>query len=244
MALSKLTADFVTSTLDGALAAGATTATIDSGLDLPATNGVLHIDYDSTTAVGSDNGPETITYATYTSGTGALAGITRGVAGTTDVAHANGATVSAGISVEHLNEYDRKNASDQTIIGKNDVRATRYVALDDPAVVVADATDPANTNWNDVDVSASTSANCYAVSLRGQCTSSSTAGRRLCVRKNGSSVSNGSINVLSRNPATAVSGWGECVVAVDANKIFEWSVSDADVNSIGIWVVGYWEYVD
>jgi hypothetical protein len=96
------TADFVSSTLQAQLAAAATSATIGTGLDIPATNGILQVDYDSTIAVGTDNGPETISYATYASGTGALTGVTRGVAGTTDVLHDNGAKVSSGYSSAHL----------------------------------------------------------------------------------------------------------------------------------------------
>lgn len=95
------TSDFITSTLSGAIAAGDATATIGTGLDLPATNGILQIDYDSTTALGADNGPETIAYATYTTGTGALAGMTRGLNGTTGVAHANGAKVQCGPSASY-----------------------------------------------------------------------------------------------------------------------------------------------
>src|SRR5258708_1487860 len=98
------TGDFVTSTLNGALTAGATSGTIGSGLNLPATNGILHVDYDSAIAVGTDNGPETITYTSYTSATGALAGLTRGVAGTTGVAHANSAKVQAAPSILYLNQ--------------------------------------------------------------------------------------------------------------------------------------------
>ena len=101
MAVSAPTADFVKSTLNGAITAGATSATIGAGLNIPATNGVLQIDYDSALAVGVDNGPETIFYTAYTSGTGALSGITRGVAGTTGVAHANGAKVQQGPSTYH-----------------------------------------------------------------------------------------------------------------------------------------------
>jgi hypothetical protein len=48
--------------------------------------------------VGAASGPETITYATYTTATGALAGITRGLAGTTGVTHANTASVQCSSS--------------------------------------------------------------------------------------------------------------------------------------------------
>lgn len=99
--------DFVTSTLSGALTNNATSGTIGTGLGLPAANGVLQVDYDSAIAVGVDYGPETITYTAYNTGTGALTGITRGVAGTTGVAHNNGATVQAGISGKMLDAIVR-----------------------------------------------------------------------------------------------------------------------------------------
>ena len=95
------TADFVTTTLNGAVSAGATSATIGTGLSIPATNGILQVDYDSSAAVGADNGPETWFYTAYTTGTGAVSGLTRGYAGTTDVLHANGASVQAGPSVKY-----------------------------------------------------------------------------------------------------------------------------------------------
>lgn len=95
---SSPTGDFVTSTLVGAITAGSTSATIGSSLTIPATNGILEVDYDSLLALGVDGGPETITYTAYNSGTGALTGITRATAGTTAVAHANTASVQAAPS--------------------------------------------------------------------------------------------------------------------------------------------------
>ena len=112
------TADFVTSSLNGALAAAGTSATIGTGLDLPATNGLLQIDYDSTVAVGTDEGPETITYTSYTSGTGALAGLTRGVAGTTDVAHSNNSSVQQAPSTAHYGNGLIVNADLSTTAGE------------------------------------------------------------------------------------------------------------------------------
>lgn len=102
MAYSAPTSDFITSTLNGAIVAGATSMTIGTGLDLPAANGILTIDYDSSTAMGADNGPETISYTAYNSGTGAVTGMTRGLNGTTGVAHGNGASVCAPISASHI----------------------------------------------------------------------------------------------------------------------------------------------
>jgi len=101
--LSIPTGDFVTTSLTGAISAAATSATIGTGLTLPATNGVLQIDYDSTEVVGDPSGPETITYAAYNTGTGALTGVVRGAAGTTGVTHANAASVQCAISVAMWN---------------------------------------------------------------------------------------------------------------------------------------------
>lgn len=96
------TGDFQTSTLNGAFTAASTSGTIGAGLTIPAANGTLEIDYDSILGLGVDGGPESILYTAYNSGTGALTGITRAQAGTTAVAHANGANVQSGPSSNHL----------------------------------------------------------------------------------------------------------------------------------------------
>lgn len=126
--LSIPTADFVTSTLNGALTNSATSATIGTGLNLPATNGVLMIDYDSTVAVGATSGPETITYTSYTSGTGALAGITRGKAGTTGVAHSNGASVCCAPSSLYFNNLSDAVANNNNWVTGN-MLATSAILL-------------------------------------------------------------------------------------------------------------------
>lgn len=96
--------DFVTTTLNGAISNSATSMTIGTGLNIAAANGILQLDPDSTIAVGTDNGPETVKYTSYTSGTGAVTGLTRGLdSNTTGVAHANGCTVHASLSSDHLN---------------------------------------------------------------------------------------------------------------------------------------------
>ena len=96
MSYSSPTADFQTGSLSGALTNNATSGTITTGLNLPATNGILQVDYDSVIAIGLDNGPETFSYAAYNSSTGAITGVVRGLAGTTGVAHDNGKSVQAG----------------------------------------------------------------------------------------------------------------------------------------------------
>ena len=96
------TADFVTSSLNGAIDADDTEITIGTGLDLPAAGGALQIDYDSSEAVGDASGPETVTYTSYTTATGVVAGVSRGEGGTTGVTHANGASVQCAMSSVHL----------------------------------------------------------------------------------------------------------------------------------------------
>lgn len=94
-------ADFVTTTLNGAITSASTSFTIGSGLTLDANGGYLQIDYDSTVAVGVDTGPETVAYTSYNSGTGAVTGVTRGQAQTTAVAHNNTASVQCGASAKY-----------------------------------------------------------------------------------------------------------------------------------------------
>jgi len=105
--INRPTADFIATTFDVALAQGedgAITAKIGTGLDIPSTNSFLQVDYNSTETVGDANAPETIFYGTYTSGTGALTGVVRGQAGTTDVAHAAGAEVQCAMSTAFLDD--------------------------------------------------------------------------------------------------------------------------------------------
>ena len=130
MSLSRPESDFVSSSLSGALAAATTTMTIGTGLSIPATNSYLQIDYDSTTAVGSDNGPETVFYATYTTGTGAIAGMVRGQAGTADVAHANGAKVQMGASAKFYEGFVGASAYLSATLGTTVDNTLTKIALD------------------------------------------------------------------------------------------------------------------
>jgi hypothetical protein len=105
--INRPTKDFESTTFDVALAQGETgaiTAKVGTGLSIPATNSYLQVDYNSTVALGSADAPETIFYATYNSGTGALTGVVRGQAGTTDVAHSAGAEVQCAMSTAFLED--------------------------------------------------------------------------------------------------------------------------------------------
>lgn len=105
--INRPTSDFVSTAFDVVLAQGETgsiTAKIGTGLSIPASNSFLQVDYNSTDAVGDPNGPETIFYAAYNSGTGALTGVVRGQAGTTDVTHDAGAEVQCGMTTAFLED--------------------------------------------------------------------------------------------------------------------------------------------
>jgi hypothetical protein len=174
----------------------------------------------------------------------------RGVGNTTAQSHDQGETVEMNMVAQYFEalqdgsglKAERKVAG-KTVIGSNDVRATRFVVLDN--AVEALSTNPANTNWTELDLSAHVSANAYAVALVGQCTSTTTAGRTLSVIKNGATETANNGNRLARNPSTSVTGNGSLpCVGLDANKKVKWQVSNADVVGIEIHVPGYWEYVD
>lgn len=101
--------DYVTSSLVGSITNAATSAVIGAGLNLPATNGILELDYDSLLAIGVDSGPETIVYAGYNSISGVLTGLTRGAASTLAVAHANTATVQSSNSSLYIADLYKGN---------------------------------------------------------------------------------------------------------------------------------------
>lgn len=94
--------DFVTTTLNGAITNSSTSFTIGSGLTLDANGGFLQIHYDSVLPLGTDDGPETIAYTGYNTGTGAITGVTRAQSGTTAVAHSNGANVQCAPSAKYF----------------------------------------------------------------------------------------------------------------------------------------------
>lgn len=134
-----------------------------------------------------------------------------------------------------------QDGSSHTTIGTNNVRATRFVSLNVPAIVVNNV-DPTDTNWVDVDVTANTSANTYAVIgvvfVRG-----TTAGTAVFVRKNGTSATGSGTQTATVQVAN-IYATSMFQVGTDTDQIFEYSASNADINRILITITGYWEYVD
>lgn len=134
-----------------------------------------------------------------------------------------------------------KNDSDQTIIGENEVRATRFVDITPVAVV--NGANPSDATWASVDCTANTSANTYAVTGTA-IVISTTANRTLHVRENGDSTAQGTVNQIANNPVASVAGVSAFTTGVDTGQIFQYSVNNGDVTAVYFIIRGYWEYVD
>ena len=135
MSYSYPDSDFQTSTLSGAIVAGANSMTIGTGLNIPAANGVLQIDYGNLASIGLGvaDGPETISYTAYNTGTGAVTGMTRGLARTTDVDHSNGATVQLGDSALYYTQLSTEMSAISTASSWMSAGETwTYASADDP----------------------------------------------------------------------------------------------------------------
>lgn len=146
------------------------------------------------------------------------------------------------LDIDNLQNLIALNGSNQTIIGQNDLRATRFVPLATPILLV-NGVDPANTNWVEVDVTAFTSARCYAVT--GQCsTRGATNNAALYIRAKGDATAPGFGMIKAGVISTTALAWTSFVTGTDTNQIFEYSASNADITAIYISITGYWEYVD
>ncbi len=127
--------------------------------------------------------------------------------------------------------------------GDNTIRSTRFVALDDVVSLLDVSTGQAS--FTDIDVTANTSANCYAVSINGFIETSGSANRQLQVRKNGSSTDETDNQTIAGVIATGSieKDVGSRAVAVDTSQIFEWKTgSTASFTQIKIVLIGYWEF--
>ena len=123
-------------------------------------------------------------------------------------------------------------------LGLNTKIASRLVALNPPIQVLS--ANPADTNWTDLDVTAETSADTYAVQLSVGI-NASTVARSAYIRTNGSAEAQGNTTIVLHNPVVSQAHYHPFTVAVDSGQIFEWSVNNADVTALVITVLGYWE---
>lgn len=133
----------------------------------------------------------------------------------------------------------KKNASDQTLIGENSVRATRFVSLTNGIEILNTGT-PA-TSFTDIDVTANTSATTYAIMVKGSMTAGGAA-RNLSIRENGSTDNGLVSDILIRSIGTALQVSNQSV-GVDSGQIFEYKATNGS-DTVAIVLIGYWEYVD
>lgn len=133
---------------------------------------------------------------------------------------------------------DGTNMDDDFLIGRHlSFELYRYVPIEPTSVLSAD---PNNANYNDLDVSAVVSANAYAVTGTVHAGTAGSSTRTIYMRKNGDTVDSVS-NAVLRIPTAPGTNGAKYVCAIDASKILEWKVSNADVNALDISVDGYFE---
>lgn len=119
---------------------------------------------------------------------------------------------------------------------------SRYVQLN-PAVQVVDL-DPTSTAAVGVNVTANTSATTFAVVLNVGISSSTTVGRSVFVRATGSGAANNNLTRAVQNQnSSGTKNWNQVTCLVDASQSFDWLVDNADVNTLTIVLMGYYETV-
>lgn len=138
----------------------------------------------------------------------------------------------------------KANSSDQTVIGQNSVRATRFVPLNPPVVVYNADPGTGTDSFTDLDVSSQISASAFAVRILMGIADSSSGGTKAYARVNGSSEVKGNSTTVIAVPNTSNTAWNEFTVGVDGDGIFEWAVANVSVSSLVMVVRGYEEYVD
>ncbi len=136
----------------------------------------------------------------------------------------------------------KMNSSDQTELGENEVRATRFVPIQPPVQVVSVNPDDANFD-RAVDVTAQTSATTFMIIGRVSINAATTL-RTLFVKKNGEGTAAGNLTRIARNPITGTAYPFSFTVEVDSGQIFVWGVNNSDVSEVTFVLNGYWEYVD
>lgn len=162
-------------------------------------------------------------------------GVMTNVTGTASGLTAGNVTTNANLT------GDVTSSGNATTIGAGTVHAsmlvtapTRFVPLDN--VQVFTGAGP-NATFTDLDVTANTSATCYAVS--GLVLLTIGGNLRWCqIRNNGSSSTAPAVyGIINTTNA------GAFITGVDANQIFEYTANGTGVATLTIWLTGYWETV-
>lgn len=253
------TQNFVSTTLDGAINDTVTTISLtdSTGLQAP---GYVVIDRQDSSGADTPSAREVVSF-TGISGND-LTGCTRGADNSTARSHSNGATVEATFTAGMWNNRMvvannepfqarnaagteknilNKNTSDQTTIGENNVRATRYVPISPVTIKTWDG--GGSETWTDLDVTTNTSARAYSAKISVNIYSdNTTTATRADFRKNGASIAYHSVYAGATNSERGSSCFD---IETDTGQVFEYLVNANAGSFYGhILVVGYDEYVD
>lgn len=140
------------------------------------------------------------------------------------------------------------NASNQLLLGENDLRPTRFVVVSGPSGWHYDSTaGAAKTSFTDVDVSSVVSARAFAIVYRYLIEQNNGTEKFVFVQKNGEGGSGQDMN-KHQMYTSGVEYGGTGVVELDASMIFEYKQDVAggtdNACQYRFAVVGYWEYLD
>jgi len=225
-----------------------TTAVVATSLDMNGTELILDSDADTSITADSDDTIDIRIAANddfqFTANSfKALSGSVIEAASGAEIRMPNNEAFTSRNAADNANlDLIAANASNQTIIGQNSVRATRFVPKNIRIELLN--TDPLNTDWTDLDVSASTSSTTFMVIGMARIRDTAGADRTLFVRRNGGIAAQGRLTTVASTGASTADSWSGFQAAVDTSQIFEWSVDDADVDGVSFELTGFWEYVD
>lgn len=120
----------------------------------------------------------------------------------------------------------------------NGQRLTRFAMITPTEIV---NTNPANTDWNKVDVTTQTSATTYAVCLRIFVVAGATT-RYVFARKTDTTLT-GNPTIVAKSQVSTY-GANNATLEVNTDQEFDWAAQNADITGVIIYLVGYYEYVD
>lgn len=103
-------------------------------------------------------------------------------------------------------------------------------------------TNPTNSNWTDLDLSAACNTNTVALNLGFVIQDSGTGNETGYIRYNGSSQAQDNSTAVIISPNGYFNKTSNAFILCDENQIIEWSVSNITVQVFRVSVKGYWEW--
>lgn len=138
----------------------------------------------------------------------------------------------------------KKNTSDQTLIGKNEVRPCRFVESSDKTTAIINLDGSEQLTYTDEDFTAYTSDRTFLLLLKIDF-KDDTVGSSISLRKNGDTDAKEAVAVTAF--ANAISNRATVMLPCDTGQVIEYLVDDltaAAVTTCRVFLWGYWEYVD